>query len=73
MEVSQQKNNQGFHNIPPKKSSKILVSRILSISGAVLGLIVIITIIIGGSLLSSRRWDPKWNPFRPKVERKSVN
>jgi len=42
------------------------------IIGEVLGLIIIVAIIIGGSLLASHRWDPTWNPFRHKDNSSSV-
>lgn len=38
--------------------------KIISIISTVIGLIIIALLIIGGSLLSSKRWDPSWNPFR---------
>lgn len=73
MDLSNQKNVQGSgQDFEQKKSQKMLV-RIWSIIGGAVGLIIIISIIIGGSLLASKRWDPSWNPFRQKVERKSLN
>ena len=38
--------------------------RIIQIISTVVGLIIISLLILGGALLSSKRWDPKWNPFR---------
>ncbi len=51
------------------KKSKFLI---LSIAGTVLGFIIIVALIIGGALLASKKWDPKWNPFRQKVDKNSI-
>ena len=41
--------------------------RIIQIIVTLVGLIIISLLIIGGALLSSKRWDPKWNPFRANI------
>ena len=46
-----------------KKSPR---AKFLSILAGVLGLIIMILIIIGGSVLASKKWDPKWDPFTQK-------
>ena len=62
-------NVENLNNINNQKNDKprrVLIGRALSIIIAVIGLIIIISIVIGGALLASKRWDPKWNPFRQK-------
>lgn len=54
---------------PNKEQS--LKFRILSVIGTVLGFIIIVLLIIGGSLLASKEWNPSWNPFEPKPEYKN--
>ncbi|OGZ67732.1 MAG: hypothetical protein A3D35_03695 [Candidatus Staskawiczbacteria bacterium RIFCSPHIGHO2_02_FULL_34_9] len=39
--------------------------KIIQITSTALGIIVISLLILGGSLLASKRWNPKWNPFNP--------
>ncbi len=48
----------------PKK----LKIRIISIISTIVGLIIISLLILGGSLLASKRWNPKWNPFSPNTQ-----
>ncbi|OGZ64731.1 MAG: hypothetical protein A3A98_01940 [Candidatus Staskawiczbacteria bacterium RIFCSPLOWO2_01_FULL_40_39] len=52
----------------PENPQKNFTGKIVSITLAVTGLLIITSIIIGGALLASRKWDPTWNPFRPKAE-----
>ena len=58
-------------NSAPINHTKGFTAKILSIIGAIVGLIVIISLIIGGALLASQKWNPTWNPFRPKTDKKS--
>jgi len=37
--------------------------KIIQIISTIAGLAIISLLILGGSLLASKRWDPKWNPF----------
>lgn len=46
---------------------RIFKGKIFSITVTILGLIIIISLVIGGALLSSKKWDPNWNPFRQKI------
>ena len=48
----------------PSKNGK---GKFISITVAILGSVIVIGLIIGGALLASRRWDPTWNPFKPKA------
>ena len=41
--------------------------KLLSTIGTAVGLIVIVVLIIGGAMLASKKWDPRWNPFRQKI------
>ncbi len=50
---------------PPKRFS----GKILSIIGASAGLIVVLLLILVGSALAGRLWDPEWNPFRPNPDK----
>ncbi len=59
-------------NLVPQDKSH-MAARVLSIIGAVAGLVVIIGLIVGGALLASRKWDPVWNPFRPKINHESAS
>ena len=52
---------------------KALRGKIPPMIGTVMGVLIIITLIIGGALLASRQWDPKWNPFRQKVIPENIN
>lgn len=52
---------------------KALRGKIPSIIGTVMGVLIIITLIIGGALLASKQWDPTWNPFRQKVIQENMN
>lgn len=54
-------------NIPPsiKKNKSKVISSILGISG----LVIVLGIIVGGALLASHVWNPKWNPFKQNVDK----
>ena len=47
------------------ENNKAKEIKIIQIISTVLGLIIISLLILGGSLLASKRWNPKWNPFNP--------
>lgn len=42
--------------------------KIIQILSTIVGLIVISMLILGGSLLAGKRWDPRWNPFNPNIK-----
>lgn len=46
--------------------------KMISIISSVAGLIIVSLLIIGGALLSSKRWDPRWNPFRANPDNSTV-
>lgn len=47
-----------------EKNTKI---KIIPIISTVVGLIIISLLILGGSLLASKQWNPRWNPFSPSI------
>src|SRR3989344_684294 len=53
----------------PVGVKKNVTGKILSIIGASTGLVVVLLVIGFGAILSSRAFDPTWNPFRPNPDK----
>ena len=51
-----------------EEEDKKPTSKTISLIIALVGLLIVLAIVLGGAMLAGRAWDPKWNPFRPKIE-----
>ncbi|MDO8530118.1 MAG: hypothetical protein Q7S10_01810 [bacterium] len=46
---------------------KLNKAKVISLLVALLGLLIIFSIVLGGAALAGKKWDPSWNPFTPKI------
>ncbi len=48
-------------------NNKFPKAKIISLIVALLGLLIIFSIVLGGAVLAGKKWDPRWNPFTSKL------
>ncbi len=48
-------------------------NKLISLIIAIIGLVVVILLMLGGAALAGRVWDPPWNPFRQNPKKTDNN